>query len=145
MKGDDVLGLVCLVVLFGGIMYVQANDEDGDTEREGEGSLDNEDERQYAEGYSPEEKPELYITKTPKGYANMMYMREGNPELLQQGIDETYLDWNRQNIRDFWEDNTELYGDMTLNEFLETQFDGEQLNDNLVLFGYSPVVDNEDR
>jgi hypothetical protein len=146
MKGDDVLGLVCLVVLFGGIMYVQANEgEDTDTQRDGDGSSDKEDDTQYAEGYSPEENPSLYITKTPKGYANMFYMREGNPELLQQGIDRTYLDWNRQNIREFWEDNTELYGDMTLDEFLKTQFEGEQLNDNLVLFGYSPVVNREDR
>ena len=148
MKGDDVLGLVCLVVLVGGIMYVNASEDDSDTQRGKNGSSDNDDEREYAEGYSPEENPSLYVSKTPKGYANMLYMREGNPDSLQQGIDSTYFDWNRQNIREFWEDNTELYGDMTLDEYLKTQFEGEQLNDNLVLFGYSPVseqVNREDR
>ena len=75
----------------------------------------------------------------------MFYMRIDRPELLQQGIDSTYFDWNRENIRNFWDDNTELYGDMTLDEFLKTQFEGEQLNENLVLFGYTPVVESGDR
>ena len=148
MKTDNVLGLVCLVVLFGGIAYLHANtseEEDSDNQRGGDGSSDNDDEREYAEGYSPEENPSLYVSKTPKGYANMFYMRIDRPELLQQGIDSTYFDWNRENIRNFWDDNTELYGDMTLDEFLKTQFEGEQLNENLVLFGYTPVVESGDR
>jgi|TARA_R110002020_G_scaffold474816_1_gene707565 hypothetical protein len=140
MKTENALGLVCLVVLFGGIAYLHANtsEEEEGVQKGGDGSSDSEDDREYAEGYSPEERPELYITKTPKGYANMLYMRIDRPELLQDGIDSTYFDWNRENIRNFWDENTELYGDMTLDEFLTTQFDGEQLNDNLVLFGYTP-------
>jgi hypothetical protein len=147
MKTENALGLLCLVLLFGGIMYVNANAEEGDKDLQkgGDGSSDSDSDKEYAEGYSPEENPSLYVNKTPKGYANMFYMRMDRPELLQQGIDSTYFDWNRDNIRNFWDDNTELYGDMTLDEFLKTQFEGEQLNDNLVLFGYTPVVDRSDR
>ena len=146
MKGDSLLGVLCFVVLVGGVLYLTKNsEEESDTQRGGGGNSDNEDEREYAEGFSPEENPSLYVNKTPKGYANMLYMRIGKPDLVQDGIDTTYFDWNRQNIREFWEDNTELYGNMTLDEFLESQFEGEQLNDNLVLFGYSPIIDSEDR
>ena len=76
MKGDSLLGVLCFVVLVGGVLYLTKNsEEESDTQRGGGGNSDNEDEREYAEGFSPEENPSLYVNKTPKGYANMLYMR----------------------------------------------------------------------